>query len=130
MLIHVVFSQWSSASVTDGMSNTLMLGERPPLIFGADKCYNITGTWAYSYSNTACGAQGIYDGASADGGSPPPTGNPVGPACPQVAYLGAADLNHCCSFNHFGSFHVGGASARVSPHLDSAQSPKTNSPTR
>jgi prepilin-type processing-associated H-X9-DG protein len=26
-----------------------------------------------------------------------------------VSFLGPTDLNHCCSFNHFGSFHTGGA---------------------
>jgi prepilin-type N-terminal cleavage/methylation domain-containing protein/prepilin-type processing-associated H-X9-DG protein len=100
------------AEVTDGLSNTLMLGERPPAIALTDKCGSILGVWYNSYSNVTCGAQGVMPWGGppeTDGGAPPPSGQPVGPVCPQVAYFGPTDLNHCCSFNHFGSFHTGGA---------------------
>jgi prepilin-type N-terminal cleavage/methylation domain-containing protein len=98
------------ADCTDGMSNTVMIGERPPMIAMVDKCWIQQGVWGDNTQNVSCGAQGMGGtGSPADGGTPPPSGNPAGAPCPQVAYPGPADLNHCCSFNHFGSFHVGGA---------------------
>lgn len=97
--------------VTDGLSNTLMLGERPPAIAGADKCWNILGVWTTGEMDTACGATGISSSSPImyDGSAGPPNYDQTGSACPQLSYFGPTNLNSCCSLNHFGSFHTGGA---------------------
>jgi prepilin-type N-terminal cleavage/methylation domain-containing protein/prepilin-type processing-associated H-X9-DG protein len=100
--------------VTDGLSNTLMIGERPPMPAsspswgyyfngGADSCLaaansqpqtgaNVGRDWAYTTSD--------------------PSGNndPSFPACPNPAYYAPPQSpQSVCDTNHFWSFHSGGA---------------------
>ncbi len=83
--------------VTDGLSNTLMVGERPPPASGQ------AGRW---YS--ANGVGGLFPGP--DGGMliPSPGGFPQDPCSPSGRGFGPGRLDNPCDRYHFWSLHPGG----------------------
>jgi prepilin-type processing-associated H-X9-DG protein len=99
--------------VTDGTSNTIMVGERP---FSADMYW---GCWSYpSYFDTISGA----DNNAAEGYGYVYLKDNNGKTCafvynaagkyqngPYYFGDGPNDMNNPCSFNHLWSFHTGGA---------------------
>jgi prepilin-type N-terminal cleavage/methylation domain-containing protein/prepilin-type processing-associated H-X9-DG protein len=80
------------ADVTDGVSQTLMAGERPPSL--GDN----VGWWAILDPNDNT----IF---AVDVG---PTSRLDGTPCPTPAYFSPGDLNDVCHLGHFWSFHPGG----------------------
>jgi prepilin-type processing-associated H-X9-DG protein len=96
--------------VTDGLSNTLMIGERPPMPEG-------TPFWGYyfngGFDSAMCAAAvGPPDGLHLAYTTEDPSGNndPSFPACPLPAYFAAPkNQQSVCDTNHFWSFHPGGA---------------------
>jgi prepilin-type N-terminal cleavage/methylation domain-containing protein/prepilin-type processing-associated H-X9-DG protein len=85
------------SQVTDGLSNTVMLGERPPapdLSWAA--WINVWGTGA---------AETTLFFPYTTGNSPDSTGINT---CPPTAYFGPGDSTNYCSTNHFWSWHTGG----------------------
>jgi prepilin-type N-terminal cleavage/methylation domain-containing protein/prepilin-type processing-associated H-X9-DG protein len=85
--------------ITDGTSNTLMVGERPP---SSDLYW---GWWYSTNFDVICWA--IDSGFNAF-----PTGtntNGASYTCPTPAYFSPGRGADDCSFNHFWSYHSGGA---------------------
>jgi prepilin-type N-terminal cleavage/methylation domain-containing protein/prepilin-type processing-associated H-X9-DG protein len=82
------------SQITDGLSNTLMVGERPPSPDRwvgwwasniADNClWAIGGPWPFKYSGDS------------------------GESCPASAYFSPGDIISYCHADHFWSFHSGG----------------------
>jgi len=81
--------------IRDGTSNTAIVGERPPL----NNLY--WGWWRSTNWDVICWA--------IDTGYNPGFTDPAGKACPTPAYFSPGSLGNDCSFNHFWSFHTGGA---------------------
>jgi prepilin-type N-terminal cleavage/methylation domain-containing protein/prepilin-type processing-associated H-X9-DG protein len=91
--------------ITDGLSNTLLIGELPPLggsttqavsywdSLNNDAIIGVANTSLIRNTETAT-ARFQNDG---------------GPPCPGAAYFGPGDLKNMCSYNHIWSFHPGGA---------------------
>jgi len=82
------------ANLSDGTSNTVIVGERPPEY---DRYY---GWWAYDGDDTVQSVQATwllnwYDSAGKD--------------CPYPATYKADIPSNPCAFNHFWSMHTGGA---------------------
>ena len=96
--------------VTDGLSNTLMIGERPPM--PPNQLY-----WGYYFnggfdSGMCAAAIGPPDGLHLAYTTSDPSGNndPSFPPCPLPAYFAAPQTpQSVCDTNHFWSFHPGGA---------------------
>jgi prepilin-type N-terminal cleavage/methylation domain-containing protein/prepilin-type processing-associated H-X9-DG protein len=86
------------AHVTDGLSNTLLIGERPP------SCDLTWGWWVWGDDDIGSGVANSYFEYGIDLSGNHCSGPPYyfGPAGP----LGVADP---CSFNHLWSLHPGGA---------------------
>jgi prepilin-type N-terminal cleavage/methylation domain-containing protein/prepilin-type processing-associated H-X9-DG protein len=78
--------------ITDGLSNSLMVGERPP------RLDNTVGWWALP---------GFYDNTLWAIGTPVDSITGAGP-CPDQSYFSPGDLVNYCHTNHFWSFHQGG----------------------
>src|SRR5262249_3095313 len=85
--------------ITDGLSNTLMAGERPPSLD------NDWGWWSSTAVDNALWAIGqiprpglANDSTGYGGGSP----------CPTRSYFSPGNLRTYCHVNHFWSFHDGG----------------------
>jgi prepilin-type processing-associated H-X9-DG protein len=85
-------------SVTDGLSNTLMIGERPP----ADD--HGWGWWGVSDYDTLLSVVNNVQFYSI----PPAASNPS-PACVVPGIFGPGDPKRNCHSNHFYSLHSGGA---------------------
>jgi prepilin-type N-terminal cleavage/methylation domain-containing protein/prepilin-type processing-associated H-X9-DG protein len=84
------------AQVTDGLSNTVMIGERPP---SPDFRY---GWWLQSGFDVRVGSQENYITYWDS------NGNGTGTSCVQPAYFGPGNNTNYCSFNHLWSWHTGG----------------------
>jgi prepilin-type processing-associated H-X9-DG protein len=78
------------SEITDGHSNTLMVGERPP------PSYKLWGAWMGDVGDNLLWA--IVEGSFDIGGQP----------CPEPFYFSPGDLANDCHVNHFWSFHTGG----------------------
>src|SRR5262249_17340267 len=88
------------AEVTDGLSNTLLVGERPP---SKDLVY---GWWFAGSGFGGCGAAGVVQGVR-EIAPPTLTGYP---SCPRGPYqFQAGNVNNQCDQFHFWSFHPGGS---------------------
>jgi prepilin-type N-terminal cleavage/methylation domain-containing protein/prepilin-type processing-associated H-X9-DG protein len=73
--------------ITDGASNTLMVGERPP---SADLAF---GWWSYSDYDNLLATQNYIN---------------VYPNCATPGVFGPGNINNNCDSNHFWSLHMGG----------------------
>jgi prepilin-type processing-associated H-X9-DG protein len=81
--------------ITDGLSNTLMVGERPP---SPDNSF---GWWSGYYADSLLLAiEGPFFGDS--------KGDSSGTPCPDRSYFSPGDINNYCDANHFWSLHSGG----------------------
>jgi len=89
--------------ITDGTSNTIMAGERPPgdVRPGVvdDKAYGWWADWDCDSLLYAIGFPFAYPNSKSDGS---------GTNCPTQAYFSPGDLIDCCHGNHYWSFHTGG----------------------
>ena len=88
----------SIASITDGLSNTLMLGERPP---ANDQGWGWWGVSDYDCLLSTVNNVQFY-------GIPSAANNPS-PACVRPGIYGPGDPKRDCHSNHFYSMHTGGA---------------------
>ncbi len=92
-------------SVIDGLSNTLLIGELPPL--GG----SYTGAVSYWNSNNHDAIIGVANTSLIRITETGLSRNHIdgGPPCPSVAYFGPGDVTNMCHYNHIWSFHPGGA---------------------
>jgi prepilin-type N-terminal cleavage/methylation domain-containing protein len=93
-------SEVKIGQITDGLSNTLMAGERPP---SADSFW---GWWTADICNTSLWA--IVEQPASSGGTGDTNGDGSGAPCPDRSYFSPGDPADYCSVNHFWSFHSGG----------------------
>jgi prepilin-type processing-associated H-X9-DG protein len=103
---HVKYGGTSSprvtiASIADGTSNTIMIGERPPPAVASD------GYGAWEGNIVIDGGVGVA-GTELWVLSPTGANSPSG-QCPSPALFGPYDLINDCAYNNAGSFHTGGA---------------------
>jgi prepilin-type N-terminal cleavage/methylation domain-containing protein len=85
------------SEITDGLSNTLLVGERPPSPARGGAQF---GVWKYEDLDTALGVANTLHGFYTDEfGQPCPTGR---------QYFQPGRLPNTCDMNHFWSLHTGG----------------------
>jgi prepilin-type processing-associated H-X9-DG protein len=94
------------AAVTDGLSNTLLIGEQPP--GPSNSVAGITNYW------DALNRDNLLGVANTTLWRPTQTSQARfqqdgGPPCPPVAYFAPGDMVNSCSINHLWSFHPGGS---------------------
>jgi len=94
-------SRMSLIGITDGTSNTLLLGERPP---SANLQY---GWWYAGVGQQGTGSADLILGVREPNLLPIVTGSPCGPG--SYPYRAAAGLDDPCDVFHFWSLHPGGA---------------------
>ena len=94
------------AQVTDGLSNTLLLGEQPP--GSSNVTLAITNLWNSQNRDNFLGVANttLFRPTVT---SPARFVDDDGFPCPPVAMFGPGDLANNCSVNHLWSFHPGGA---------------------
>jgi prepilin-type N-terminal cleavage/methylation domain-containing protein len=85
--------------ITDGLSNTVMVGERPPC---PDSFW---GWWAYRWYDNNLWAIGDVNWSPYTDSSGI---NKVGIPCPDKAFFSSGNLTDYCHTNHYWSFHTGG----------------------
>jgi prepilin-type N-terminal cleavage/methylation domain-containing protein/prepilin-type processing-associated H-X9-DG protein len=83
-------SRTRMTDITDGSSNTVMVGERPP---STDM---LLGWWTYTELDSTLSARNIYT-------------YPLYKDCPVPALFSPGSLSNKCDANHFWSLHSGGA---------------------
>ena len=108
---------WNSATkrneITDGLSNTLLAGERPPgynMVFGW--WYNGTGQWDFSVSNPPkySGSCAVLLGLAEINIKGNANSSPELLRCPNGPYaFGPGTIDNPCDQFHFWSLHAGGS---------------------
>jgi prepilin-type N-terminal cleavage/methylation domain-containing protein/prepilin-type processing-associated H-X9-DG protein len=93
---YIRFKPVKFAHITDGLSTTLLVGERPP---SPDRSWGWWWCEMYHTSLWACGEQAPISDSNNDG-----TGAP----CPARSFFSPGDLVNYCHANHFWSIHAGG----------------------
>lgn len=88
------------ASVTDGLSNTIMIGERPP-----PRALN-AGQW---YSSYLTGKTSLANGPNDRLLMAEPGANETRDVCNRTYYYGRGSIDNTCDRFHFWSLHPGGA---------------------
>jgi prepilin-type N-terminal cleavage/methylation domain-containing protein len=88
-----------ATDITDGLSNTLIVGERPPTPT-AERFWFHNYLWTINESPCT-----LYYDSSGDQG---PGEGDHGTPCPDRTYFSPGDLTTYCHGNHFWSFHAGG----------------------
>jgi len=96
--------------VLDGLSNTLLLAERPP---SPDLYWGWWNPGDYEVRSPVYRVRWFYPQSDYEtGGSIPPPGTPATPnatVCPRPCIFGPGRVNNYCSFNTVWSMHNGGA---------------------
>lgn len=97
-------SQVRFGDITDGSSQTLMIGERPP---SADAWY---GWWYTGHGFDGSGSPDMLLGVRDTNGTPPPGQSSYLESCPPGPYeFGPGRIDRQCDTLHFWSLHPGGA---------------------
>jgi prepilin-type N-terminal cleavage/methylation domain-containing protein/prepilin-type processing-associated H-X9-DG protein len=92
-------------TVPDGTSNTLLIGELPPLGGSTSQAVSY---WNSGNNDAIIGVANTSLIRNTETASAR-FQNDGGPPCPSVAYFGPGDLTNHCHYNHIWSFHQGGA---------------------
>jgi prepilin-type N-terminal cleavage/methylation domain-containing protein/prepilin-type processing-associated H-X9-DG protein len=94
----------SAVNITDGTSNTLLLGEQPP---EGGTTTNVVNYWNSLNNDSIMGVANQSKLRETETAMAR-FSNDGGPPCVVPAYFGPGDLNNKCHFNHLWSFHTGG----------------------